>query len=104
MAECINPTKQVSEHLSVIHGTKSWAEVSEEDKLASMGIKTNNDAAESAFAVYSDSFEQGQAIRQDHAAGKDQSRYNKDFFQAKIKSLVTGRKSNEEDDQEHDTH
>eukprot|EP00957_Ditylum_brightwellii_P074329 5647734-Ditylum_brightwellii.AAC.1 len=85
MAECINPTKQVSEHLLVIHGAKSWAEVSEEDKLASTGIKPNNDAAESAFAVYSDSFKKGQTIRQDHAVGK-------------------GRKSNEEDDQEHDIH
>jgi len=102
MAECIDPTKQLHHHLSEIHGAKSWVEVSEEDKKASLGIRANNDPAESAFAVYSDSFEQGQTIRQDNAAGKGQSRFNKDFFRAELKSLVTGKKSIEEDDENHD--
>jgi len=104
IAECINPTKQLSRHLSAINGPKSWVEVSAEDKEASLGIRANNDPSESCFAVYSDSFEQGQNIRQDHAAGKGQSRYNNDFLRPEIKSLVTGRKSKDKEEDEGDTH
>ena len=74
IAECIHPKKAIHDHLSAIHGKKSWIETNEEEKKAIQGLKANNDAAEENFACFSEAFQSGGCIRHDHATGEGQSR------------------------------
>ena len=75
ITECIEPRKhdQVSAHLSAVQGAKNLEEISEKEKIASTGVRANNDPSESVFATFYDAVVQGETIRHDHAAGKDQS-------------------------------
>ena len=91
MAECVHPKKAIADHLSIINGKKSWIEISEDEKLATLGLRANNDPAEENFAVFSDAFENHKRMRLDNAAGEGQARYNNDYDRG-YSELVSGKK------------
>lgn len=66
--------------------------ISEEDVLATKGMRANNDPCEGNFATFTDILVNCGRISLLSAAGIGQMRYNKDMFR-KIDDKVTGRKS-----------
>ena len=73
ISKYIHPKKAIHDHLSAIHGNKSWIETTEEEKKASQGLEAKNDAAKENFACFSEAFQIGGCIRHDHAVGEGQS-------------------------------
>ena len=49
LKEFTNPKKATYNHLLVLNGSLSWANVTEEDKLAGLGMHANNNISESVF-------------------------------------------------------
>ena len=94
--EFTDTQKATSEQLSAINGAKSWSVITEEEKLACLGMRANNDPSEQNFAVFSDALYVGGRIDIQIAAGKGQTRYNHDFNR-NHQQLVSGRRSKKND-------
>ena len=94
--EFTDTQKATSGQLSAINGAKSWSVITEEEKLACLGMRANNDPAEQNFAVFSDALDVGGRIDIQIAAGKGQTRYNHDFNR-NHQQLVSGRSSKKND-------
>ena len=62
ISKYIHPKKSIHDHLSEIHGNKSWIETTEKEKKASQGLKANIDAAEENFSCLSEAFQSGVCI------------------------------------------
>ena len=87
IAKCIHPKKAIHDHLSAMHGEKSWNEITEEEK------KSNNDATKENFVCFPESFHSGGCIRHYHAASEGQSQYN-NYYGRMSTEFISGRKSN----------
>ena len=83
--------KANSDYLSVKGGKYSWAQVSDAEKNACMGMKAVNDPSEAVFATFTEALSTGGRVGLDGAAGQGQARYNKDMGRAH-EHMVTGRK------------
>jgi hypothetical protein len=89
--ELEDPRKANSDYLSVKGGKYSWAQVSDAEKNACMGIKVVNDPSEVVFATFTEALSTGGRVGLDGAAGQGQARYNNDMGHAH-EYMVTGRK------------
>ena len=84
LASCLileleDPRKANSDYLSVKGGKYSWAEVSDADKDACMGMKAVNDPSEAVFATFTEALSTAGRVGLDGAAGQGQARYNNDM-------------------------
>ena len=101
LASCLileleDPRKANSDYLSVKGGKYSWAEVSDADKEACMGMKAVNDPSEAVFATFTEALSTAGRVGLDGAAGQGQARYNNDMGRAH-ESMVSGRRGKEQD-------
>jgi hypothetical protein len=92
LLELEDPRKANSHYLSAKGGKYSWAEVSDADKDACMGMKAVNDPSEAVFATFTKALSTAGRVGLDGAAGQGQARYNNDMGRAH-EYMVTGRKS-----------
>ena len=88
--------KQNSDYLSVKGGKYSWAEVSDADKEACMGMKAVNDPLEAVFATFMEALSTADRVGLDGAAGQGQARYNNNMGRAH-ESMISGRRGKEQD-------
>jgi len=96
LASCLileleDPRKANSDYLSIKGGKYSWAEVSDAEKDACMGLKAVNDPSESVFSTFTEALSTAGRVGLDGAAGQGQARYNNDMGWAH-EYMVTGRK------------
>jgi hypothetical protein len=96
LASCLileleDPRKANSDYLSIKGGKYSWAEVSDAEKDACMGLKAVNDPSESVFSTFTEALSTAGRVGLDGAAGQGQARYNNDMGGAH-EYMVTGRK------------
>ena len=95
ITELEDTSKVLYQSLDALDGKLSWANMPEQEKEASLGMRANNDPSEGVHATFTDQLIQGVRVGVDAAAGLGQSRYNKDTQRGNLSSLVTGRKSKE---------
>ncbi len=89
--ELEDPRKENSNHLSVKGGKYSWAQVSDAEKNACMGMKVANDPSEAVFATLMEALSSAGRVELDGAAGQGQARYKNDMGRAH-EYMVAGRK------------
>ena len=86
-----DPRKSNSDYLSAKGGKYSWAQVSDAEKIACMGLKAVNDPSEDVFATFTKALSTAGQVGLDGSAGQGQARYNNDMGRAH-EYMVTGRK------------
>ena len=91
LLELEDPRKANSDYLLAKGGKYSWAQVSDAEKIACMGLKAVNDPSEAVFATFTEALSTGGRVGLDGAAGQGQARYNNDMGRAH-EYMVTGRK------------
>ena len=96
LASCLileleDPRKANSDYLSIKGGKYSWAEVSDAEKDACMGLKAVNDPSESVFSTFTEALSTAGRVGLDGAAGQGQARYNNDMGRSH-EYMVTGRR------------
>ena len=79
LSELNHKLKATKNHLSSAGGVFSWAKATEEEKLAGVGIKANNDVAESVFGGLTHNLEKSSMIKLSSAGGLAMTRQNRDF-------------------------
>ena len=94
--ELEDPRKANSDYLTMKGGKYSWAEVSDAEKDACMGLKGVNDLSESVFSTFTEALSTAGRVGLDGAAGQGQARYNNDMGWAH-KYMVTCREGKGED-------
>ena len=102
LTELEDTKKATHQYLSAVLGKHSQAVITEEEKLATVGVRANNDPSEGGFATLTDILQCSGRISLQSAAGIGQIRYNGDMSRRR-KFLVTGRRSklvhdNDDDD------
>lgn len=80
LAEMEDPKKATHCYLSMAEGEYSQAVISQQEELASYGMRANNDPSEGMFATLTDILCSGGRINLASAAGIGQARYNHDFY------------------------
>jgi len=83
--------KANSDYLSTKGGKYSWAQVSDAEKKACMGMNAVNDPSEAVFATFIEALSTAGRVGLDGAAGQGQARYNNDMGRA-LEYMVPGRK------------
>jgi hypothetical protein len=79
LIEFQDPKKATSDYLSSISGIRSWAMVSDEDKLASQGKDATTSISESVHASSTVGLGIAGTICLDHVTAEGQTRSNNDF-------------------------
>ncbi len=79
LIEFHDPKKATSDYLSSISGIRSWAMVSDEDKLASQGKDATTSISESVHASSTVGLAIPGTIRLDHVTAEGQTRSNNNF-------------------------
>jgi hypothetical protein len=102
LTELEDTKKATHQYLSAVLGKHSQAVITEEEKLATVGVRANNDPSEGGFATLTDILQCSGRISLQSAAGIGQIWYNGDMARRR-KFLVTGRRSklvhdNDDDD------
>ena len=94
-----DPRKSLHLHLSKCDGKFSKKMTSEEVRVASIGMRANNDPSEQMFGCFSEANEKGGGMGLNESAGLGMSWYNGDYLRG-ASHLVTGRRSKTEIDGE----
>jgi hypothetical protein len=89
--ELEDPRKANSNYLSVMGGKYCWAQVSDAEKNACMGMKAVNDPSEDVFDTFTEALSTAGRVGLNGAAGQGQARYNNDMGRAH-KYMVSGSK------------
>ncbi len=89
LLELEDPRKANSNYLLAKGGKYSWAQVSDAEKIACMGLKGVNAPSEAVFATFTEALSTAEQVGLDGAAGQGQARYNNDMGHAH-KYMVTG--------------
>ena len=79
LEEIRHPNKATHNHLSSCNGIYSWANCTEEQKKAGLGIRATNDIAESSFGSLTEAISSNSTIGLTHAGGMAMARQNGDF-------------------------
>ena len=74
--ELEDPCKATRQYLSAVNGEKSWKMLSEEEKAASLSIRTTSDPSESGFTTMTQVLSQFGSINMLSACRMGQSCYN----------------------------
>ena len=98
-SEMEDPRKSLHLHLSKCDGEFSKKMTSEEVRVASIGMRANNDPSEQMFGCFSEAHEKGGGMGLNESAGQGQSWYNKDYL-CGADHLVTGKRIQAEIDGE----
>ena len=98
-SEMEDPRKSLHLHLSKCDGEFSKKMTSEEVRVASIGMRANNDPSEQMFGCFSEAHDKGGGMGLNESAGLGLTTYNKDHHRD-TSSLVTGKRSQLEIDGE----
>ena len=79
LSELNHKIKATRNHLSSAGDIFSWTKAMEEEKLAGIGIKANNDVAGSVFGGLTHDLEKSSMIKLSSAGGLAMTRQNRDF-------------------------
>ena len=96
VTELEDDSKATHAYLSAKDGIKSQKMLSDEEKVASLGVRASNDPSESGFATMTQVLSEFGRIDLLSACGLGQSRYNGDMTRD-VSNLVTGRTSKEQE-------
>ena len=88
--ELEDPRKANSDYFSAKGDKYSWAQVSDAEKKACMGMMAVNDPSEAVFATFTEALSTAGPVGLNGAAGQDQARFNNAMGRAH-EYMVTGR-------------